>query len=134
MAMYYIVGLGNPGSEYENTRHNMGRLAVLALAKDLGFAESDFKYDKVLDSLKLKVDIDGESAILILPNTFMNKSGKAIAPLLLGSAGSSSPKSALVKAVEKKAAKLIVIHDDLEIKESNQFSVQSKQKNLCALK
>ncbi len=105
--MHYIVGLGNPGTEYENTRHNIGRMSVQLLAKE--FAEggiSSFKADKVLKSLKTKADIDGGSATLILPETFMNKSGQAISPLIA---------SADKKAVEKKAKKLIVIHDDLDL-------------------
>ncbi len=115
--MHYIVGLGNPGAEYENTRHNVGRMAVQVLAKEYATGGADgFKADKVLKSLKAKADIDGESATLILPETFMNKSGQAVAPLILGDAKIvGKPNEAEKKALEKKAKKLVVIHDDLDL-------------------
>ncbi len=115
--MHYIVGLGNPGAEYENTRHNVGRMAVQVLAKEYATGGADgFKADKVLKSLKAKADIDGESATLILPETFMNKSGQAVAPLILGDVKIvGKPNESEKKALEKKAKKLVVIHDDLDL-------------------
>ncbi len=115
--MHYIVGLGTPGAEYENTRHNVGRMAVQVLAKEYATGGADgFKADKVLKSLKAKADIDGESATLILPETFMNKSGQAVAPLILGDVKIvGKPNESEKKALEKKAKKLVVIHDDLDL-------------------
>ncbi len=104
--MFYIVGLGNPGEEYELTRHNIGRMAVELLADKLDLGE--WKTDKVLDAEKMKGEVGGESVTLVMPNTFMNKSGKSIVPLL--------NTSGLTKQqIEKKAAKLVVIHDDLDL-------------------
>ena len=68
-----IVGLGNPGIEYENTRHNIGFKIIdnFALKKELEF--DSFRYGMIS-----KIKIKGKMIILLKPNTFMNLSGKAI--------------------------------------------------------
>lgn len=76
--MKLVVGLGNPGKEYENTRHNTGRILV-------GLIE------KKLEDQKIK---------FITPDTFMNNSGKAVAPL--------------VKS-KKDLENLVVIYDDVDL-------------------
>ncbi len=76
--MKLVVGLGNPGNEYENTRHNAGRIVVNVISKKL-------------EDLKVK---------FITPDTFMNKSGKAVAPL--------------VKS-KKDLENLVVIYDDIDL-------------------
>lgn len=86
--MFYIVGLGNPGEEYENTRHNTGALAVESFAKK-----------NKLEVFKAE-NIGKEKIELLLPQTFMNKSG--------------SPLKSLITS-KKKAENLIVIYDDLDI-------------------
>lgn len=73
MQKYLLVGLGNIGPKYEETRHNIGFKVVEALAKEEG---ASFETDKLGDICKIK--IKGRSAILLKPNTFMNLSGKAI--------------------------------------------------------
>lgn len=95
---YIIVGLGNPGKEYEKTRHNAGRLAVELLARQEGF--DSFTYIKTADALVSEGTIGKEKVTLVLPETFMNKSGKSV--------------MAFVKSV-KGAKKLLVIHDELDI-------------------
>src|SRR5690554_5536427 len=70
---YLIVGLGNPGSEYENTRHNIGFKVVEALAKETGESFSTARHAK-LALTKFK----GRTLILIQPTTYMNLSGKAV--------------------------------------------------------
>ena len=76
--MKLIVGLGNPGEKYENTRHNLGFLVLDHLLKDLG--TSKIEWDR---STKLKSDIStfaftSEKALLAKPQTYMNNSGMAV--------------------------------------------------------
>lgn len=93
-----IVGLGNPGKEYEKTRHNAGRNAVELVAKQEGF--EDFVFSKTSNALVVKGSVGGENATLVLPETMMNLSGKAVVVFV------KSPKA---------AKNLVVIHDDLDL-------------------
>jgi PTH1 family peptidyl-tRNA hydrolase len=110
---FIIVGLGNPGEEYEGTRHNTGRDMLFALAKEIGASETgtaaDFKTDKKLKALVLKGEIGkgkaADSVTLIAPETFMNKSGMSVGSFI-ATAG---------KPNLKKAEKLIVIYDDFNL-------------------
>jgi peptidyl-tRNA hydrolase, PTH1 family len=95
---YIIAGLGNPGEEYEGTRHNAGRMLVLAVHKAYEFG--DWKHDKKLNALVAKGEIEEVKVSLVLPEIFMNLSGGALKPLI---------------ASEKKAEKLVVIYDDLDL-------------------
>jgi PTH1 family peptidyl-tRNA hydrolase len=95
---FIIAGLGNPGEEYENTRHNTGRIILDAVRKEFGGVE--FEYDKKINALVALGKIGKEKVTFVAPETFMNKSGKAIA--------------GLVKSV-KAADKLIVIYDDFSL-------------------
>lgn len=70
---YLVVGLGNPGEKYANTRHNIGFLVVDALAKEL---EGKFSPNKQADVAEVK--FKGRTFILIKPTTYMNLSGKAV--------------------------------------------------------
>lgn len=91
---YVIVGLGNPGGEYDTTRHNTGRMAVdyVGEKNDAG----PWKEDKKANATVGKTEV----STLVLPNTFMNKSGSAVARY--------------VKSV-KAAEKLVVVYDDLDL-------------------
>lgn len=105
MAAHVIVGLGNPGDEYKNTRHNVGRMAVSAFATEHGFPEwnCDKKANALITSATLKVEgkaKKGTEVLLILPETFMNKSGNAVKRFV------TSP---------KKAESLVVVHDDMDL-------------------
>ena len=73
MKKYLIVGLGNPGAEYENTRHNIGFKVLDALA---GASNILFKSDRYADVAELK--IKGRTFVLVKPSTYMNLSGKAV--------------------------------------------------------
>ena len=70
---FLIVGLGNPGSEYENTRHNIGFKVLDALAE---LSNTSFKEDRHAKVAVVKYK--GRSFHLVKPSTFMNRSGKAV--------------------------------------------------------
>lgn len=95
---WIIVGLGNPGGEYEKTHHNAGRTAVMHFAKKFGAAE--WRFDAKANAQIAKVSDDGVSATCVLPDTFMNKSGSAVMKYV---------KSA------KAAQKLVVVYDDFDL-------------------
>jgi len=75
--MKYIIGLGNPGSEYDNTKHNIGFNVVKELAKELGIKINKEKQNSLVGKGRYKK----EDVFLVLPQTFMNLSGKAIEEL-----------------------------------------------------
>lgn len=72
--MKLIVGLGNPGREYVNTRHNAGFFVIEKLAYTLGADISEKKYK----GLYTKVRIEDERVILLEPQTYMNRSGESV--------------------------------------------------------
>jgi len=77
-AVQLIVGLGNPGPEYDQTRHNAGALFVERLAAQQGASLSvDRKYFGLVGKFRHK----GEDVRLLIPTTFMNRSGQAVAAL-----------------------------------------------------
>jgi PTH1 family peptidyl-tRNA hydrolase len=94
--MWMVVGLGNPGREYELTRHNIGFLVVDALARRHGgsFA-GKFKGELCQTSIK------GTSAALLKPQTFMNLSGQSVQPTM-----------AFFKIP---LDQIVVVHDDLDL-------------------
>lgn len=95
--MFLIVGLGNPGKEYENTRHNVGFMTVDALAEKYGFRGFKEKFDGLI----AEGEIDGERTYLLKPLTFMNLSGNSV-----------------VKAAnfyKILPENIIVIHDDMDL-------------------
>lgn len=71
---WLIVGLGNPGSQYEKTRHNMGFRALDLLAKDLGCKVDRAKFR----ALTGQAVFDGRKLLLLKPQTFMNASGDSV--------------------------------------------------------
>ena len=95
--MYLIVGLGNPGSRYLATRHNIGFMVLekLAAKLDLDLSQNSFK------ALWGKGKIGSEGVILAMPQTYMNLSGNAVRQL-----------HAFFKT---DLSNLIVIHDDLDL-------------------
>jgi PTH1 family peptidyl-tRNA hydrolase len=70
---YLIIGLGNPGEKYENSRHNIGFKVLDKLAN---LSNISFSTDKLADVSVLKHK--GRQIVLLKPNTFMNLSGKAV--------------------------------------------------------
>lgn len=107
--MQLIIGLGNPGRQYENTRHNAGFMAIDALALKLGL---NWEANK-----KFKAELAGGSGlILVKPQNFMNNSGFSVAAVL--SYYKLLPKKlGLVKTANADLSKILtVIHDDLDLK------------------
>jgi PTH1 family peptidyl-tRNA hydrolase len=73
--MLLLVGLGNPGPEYADTRHNIGFLAVQEIAKRHGIGP----WRRRFQGLACEGPLDGARSLLLLPGTFMNESGRAVA-------------------------------------------------------
>lgn len=70
---YLIIGLGNPGAKYENTRHNIGFKVLDEIAKEL---DGKFETDRLADVCRVR--FKGRILVLVKPTTFMNLSGKAV--------------------------------------------------------
>ncbi|MBY0539235.1 aminoacyl-tRNA hydrolase [Patescibacteria group bacterium] len=96
--MFVIVGLGNPGSEYENTRHNAGRMVVERIHATHDFSE--WKIEKKPPFQSSTGTLSSKKVTLLIPDTFMNKSGVAVLRF--------------VKS-KKDVDNLIVIHDELDM-------------------
>lgn len=71
---YIVAGLGNPGREYENTRHNMGFIALDHIAGKLGFAIKKLKFQALCGDAV----IAGKRVLFLKPSTYMNKSGESV--------------------------------------------------------
>lgn len=72
--MYLVAGLGNPGNQYEMTRHNIGFHTIDYIADELGVKVKKLKYK----ALYGECEINGEKVLLVKPQTFMNLSGDSI--------------------------------------------------------
>ena len=94
----YIVGLGNPGKEYQNNRHNIGFLILEKFTKKY---ESKFTFKHKLKSRCAELKINNFTYRLFLPNTFMNNSGEAV--------------RAIVDWYKIDLAQLFIIVDDLDL-------------------
>lgn len=95
---HVIIGLGNPGGEYANTRHNAGRMVAELFAKEEGLSALALK--KTAQAFVADGSVDGKKVQVALPEVYMNLSGKTAL--------------ALVKS-KPAAKKLLVIRDDLDL-------------------
>ncbi|NLZ53347.1 MAG: aminoacyl-tRNA hydrolase [Thermoanaerobacteraceae bacterium] len=95
--MYLITGLGNPGKEYENTRHNVGFIALDLMADSLGIKINKVKFKGLLG----EATYEGSKILLLKPHTYMNLSGESV-------------KDA-VNYYKIPPEKLIVIYDDMDL-------------------
>ena len=117
--MFFIVGLGNPGEKFKNTRHNVGFEAIDYFALENNFP--DFRLDKKSNSLISDKNINDQKVLLIKPQTFMNLSGKSVKYLLnYYNSDNKSFLSFLFKKFKKRDKdkvidNLVVIQDDLDI-------------------
>lgn len=96
--MKIVIGLGNPGTGYKNTRHNVGFLVVDELAKHFNF---EFRLKKSLESEIAEGEINKNRIVLIKPQTFMNASGRAVQKLL--------------KKYSAKPDDILVVYDDADL-------------------
>lgn len=71
---YIIVGLGNPGKQYEGTRHNAGFIAINYIAEELGVKINKIKFKSTVGEAR----ISGKRCLLMKPSTYMNLSGQAV--------------------------------------------------------
>jgi len=95
--IFLIVGLGNPGRDYRNTRHNIGFMAVDALASELKCQMTRVQFKAIIGSL----NYGEKKVILAKPQTFMNLSGVSV--------------SSLLRYYKICIPHLLVIHDDLDL-------------------
>jgi len=91
--MYIIVGLGNPDKKYEKTRHNAGRIVLEEFREKNKFPE--WKFEKKANAL-----VSEGEAVLVLPETYMNKSGISVKRFIKN---------------KEESENLIVVHDDLDL-------------------
>ena len=97
-AIQLIVGLGNPGREYEDTRHNAGAWLVEALARSSGCV---LALEAKFFGLTARTRVGGQDVRLLIPTTFMNRSGQAVA--------------ALAGFYKIPPAAILVAHDELDL-------------------
>lgn len=106
--MYIIVGLGNPGKEYQNTRHNVGFQVVDAIAEKNHIAVAEKKHKALIG----KGIVAGQKVVLVKPQTYMNLSGESVRAVI-----------DFYKAEE--TTELIVISDDISL-DVGQFRIRKK--------
>lgn len=95
--MYIIVGLGNPGKKYENTRHNLGFMTIDVLGENHGISVEKIKFKALVGEGR----IAGQGVILVKPQTYMNLSGESVREVM--------------NFYKVPTENLIVIYDDLDI-------------------
>ncbi|MDD5732009.1 MAG: aminoacyl-tRNA hydrolase [Patescibacteria group bacterium] len=102
--MKIIIGLGNPGKKYENTRHNVGFLAMDRIVNKMAQKDIkvDFKLDKKFEAEVAKLKLGNEDVLLVKPQIFMNLSGVAVKKIV-----------DFYKVIPEKD--LMVIYDDVDI-------------------
>jgi len=93
-----IVGLGNPGADYEATRHNVGFWLAEAIAADHGGA---FRLEPKFHGLLTRITLAGQDLRLLKPTTYMNRSGQSVA--------------AVVRYFDVTPGQILVLHDELDL-------------------
>ena len=95
--LFFIVGLGNPGKEYENTRHNIGFEVVDFISNQLNINLLKLKFKALIGDL----EIEGKKIVLVKPQTFMNLSGESI--------------KLLAEWYKISLKNIIIIYDDIDL-------------------
>lgn len=93
-----IVGLGNPGAEYNDTRHNAGFWFLDSLAANLSVS---FRFDKRVNAAEAKIHSNSKDIILLKPQTFMNRSGQSV--------------GAVARYYKLQPEQILVAHDELDL-------------------
>ena len=106
-----MVGLGNPGIEFVDTRHNVGADVVATLAER---HQGRLKAEKGLHATVCTASIGGQRVFLAVPQTFMNESGQSVAPLVRRS-GVDQVEDRDPREGPEVLARLIVVHDELDL-------------------
>jgi PTH1 family peptidyl-tRNA hydrolase len=101
-----VVGLGNPGAEYEGTRHNIGADAVAQL---VARHHGKLSAEKGLHARAGQILIDGKRVLCAVPTTYMNESGMAVAPLVRRAGIDSDDGATGI------ASRLVIVHDELDL-------------------
>lgn len=96
--MKLVVGLGNPGKQYELTRHNVGFLCLDSLIEEMG---GNFKLDSSMQSMIATMNYNGEKCLFIKPQTFMNLSGEAVVKV--------------INYYKISIADILVVYDDMDL-------------------
>lgn len=96
--MHLIVGLGNPGPEYRNNRHNVGFICLDAVIEQFGVSSLNWKNDHKMQAELVHLE---DKYLFAKPQTFMNRSGDSVA--------------ALMQQYKLKLEHITVIHDDLDL-------------------
>jgi len=97
-ASWLVVGLGNPGEQYKDTRHNLGARVIESIVARAGTRLKKSKYNALISG----VNLDGQKIVFAFPTTFMNESGLAVRKLV-DTFGVVEP------------ANVIIIHDELDL-------------------
>ena len=93
-----IVGLGNPGREYENTRHNAGAIFIAQLANT---CRASWQEEKKFSGLTTQVNLNNQPVRLLLPLTYMNRSGQSV--------------GAIANFYKIAPESILVVHDELDL-------------------
>lgn len=110
-----MVGLGNPGKEFAGTRHNVGAEAVTTLAQR---HQARLKSERGLNADVCEVGIGGHRVLVAVPRTYMNESGRAVAPLVRRSGIDQiavPPGTGGDSAEGGTSSRLIIVHDELDL-------------------
>lgn len=97
--MKLIIGLGNPGIQYEKTRHNLGWRVIGLLAREMG--ASDWKMEMRFNAFVAKTFLNDEKIIFARPQTFMNNSGIAV--------------KSIANYYKISSEKILIIHDEIDL-------------------
>ena len=95
--MYIICGLGNPGKDYESTRHNLGFMTLDVLSSRLGISVNKLKFRALIGEGR----IGSEKVVLVKPQTYMNLSGEALRPIM--------------EFYKEDPSHLLVVYDDIDL-------------------